>query len=588
MAITIDQATADKTGATARAYAAQNRASNSTKPITIEQATADKTGATARAFAAQNVANKANIIPSGTVGNTLTSSNMRPTTPISVTQPQIATGSTMLATDIISKGQADTARAMAEEARVAQQQGMAAPTATSDVIKNILAQSSGTPTNTSPQGTQSGTEPINVNGITADTLASQRQGIQDAITNQATEAGLRSSVYGEAVDPAQKELNDINSRINDEALAGRRRAEAVLTIPGITKAQASDKINEINRVNASQLADLAVVQMAKQGQYDSAREIADRAIDARLEEQKNRNQALLFTYQENKELFTKAEQRDFEAEQKKRDREYETEKQTLTQISNLALSALESGAPTSVVSRMQKAKTLAEATSIGGQYVGKLDRQIKQAQLSKIYADIAESRATADAKKSNLVLTPYKAAVAQSDIQSIDSLIKSPGVQGKVGTGALGRTPTTWYGNVAKAIATLGTGTLRDIQLKTSGANADFVAGVNTLKSQITLDALQKAKESGVTFGSLTEGERAEVARSGSKIASWEIKDSQGNVLGYNTSEESMQKELSKINNFKKLDYISRGGNPLDIGATVLADGSVIVANADGTFTQLK
>jgi LysM repeat protein len=333
--------------------------------------------------------------PATNVGS-ITSANTTPAPQMNVTQPQVATGATTLNSDIISKGQADTARAVAEEARIAQLQGTKAPTATENVLKNILGTST---TNTQPQTTQAPTvdntmSTTNVNGITQDTLASQRQGIQDTLSNIQGETRLTQQEYAGTVDPAKAELNAINAQMNDEALAGRRRTEAVLQIPGITKEQAQDKINEISRVNASKLADLAVVQMAKQGQYDSAKEIADRAVQAKVEDQKNKLDALMFTYTENKELFTKAEQRAFETAQADRERKLNAEEKNLQRISDLSLQALQDGAPASVVTKMRNAKTEAEAIAIGGQYIGRLDRQLKQAQLSKVYADIKDTNNT--------------------------------------------------------------------------------------------------------------------------------------------------------------------------------------------------
>ena len=42
------------------------------------------------------------------------------------------------------------------------------------------------------------------------------------------------------------------------------------------------------------------------------------------------------------------------------------------------------------------------------------------------------------------------------------------------------------------------------------------------------------------------------------------------------------------INNFAKLDYIVKGGNPSDVGAKIMADGTVWAANSNGTYTQIK
>lgn len=334
------------------------------------------------------------VLGTPNVGASITSNNTAPATPTTVIQPQVSTGATTLQSDIISKGQADTARAVAEEARVATLQGSKAPTATENVLKNILGVSNTTtPTTPSTAPTVDNTmSTTNVNGITADTLASQRQGIQDTLNNVMGETRLTADEYAGTVDPAKAELNQINQQMNEEALAGRRRTEAVLQIPGITKEQAQDKINEISRGNASKLADLAVVQMAKQGAYDSAKEIADRAVQAKVEDQKNKLNALMFTYTENKELFTKAEQRAFETAQADRERKLNAEEKNLQRISDLSLQALADGAPASVVTKMRNAKTEAEAISIGGQYIGRNKRRLEEAQLSKIYSDINESK----------------------------------------------------------------------------------------------------------------------------------------------------------------------------------------------------
>lgn len=333
------------------------------------------------------VGQKINLtLPQGT-GNSLSTSNLAPTQNINVTQPQVATGATTLTSDIISKGQADTARAVAEEARIAQQQGTKAPTATENVLKNILSSGTTTP---APQPTQTSTAPINVGGVTADTMASQRQGIQDTLSNIQGETRLTADQYAGTVDPAKAELNTINAMMNDEALAGRRRIEALQSMPGVTKESIQDTLVDTQRRNASNLADLAVVQMAKQGQYDSAKEIADRAVQAKVEDQKNKLNALMFTYTENKELFTKAEQRQFEQAQDDRKRKLDAEEKNLQRISDLSIQALQDGAPTSVVTKMRNAKTEAEAIALGGSYIGALDRAVKKANIAQSNASIAK------------------------------------------------------------------------------------------------------------------------------------------------------------------------------------------------------
>lgn len=116
----------------------------------------------------------------------------------------------------------------------------------------------------------------------------------------------------------------------------------------------------------------------------------------------------------------------------------------------------------------------------------------------------------------------------------------------------------------------------------------DFVAGVEQLTSQLTLDNLIKAKAQGATFGALSEGELKILSGGATKINSWAIKDKNGNVTGYKTSEKNLKRELDKIRNFSKKDYILKGGNPTDVGAQTMSDGSIWSKNSDGTFTQIK
>lgn len=170
------------------------------------------------------------------------------------------------------------------------------------------------------------------------------------------------------VDEITPELNDINDKIRREQLSMRRQAEAVAQAGGQSKAQAQAQINNIERESFAKQADLSIIQMAVQGRYDSAKEIADRAVAAQFEQQTNDLAIKKFNYEENKELFTKAEQRAFEAAQGDRERKLTEERENATQIKQFALSALEKGASVADAQRIMSAKTLNEAISIGGSY----------------------------------------------------------------------------------------------------------------------------------------------------------------------------------------------------------------------------
>lgn len=121
-----------------------------------------------------------------------------------------------------------------------------------------------------------------------------------------------------------------------------------------------------------------------------------------------------------------------------------------------------------------------------------------------------------------------------------------------------------------------------------TGGKSDVIATIEQLRSQLTLDSLINAKAKGATFGALSEGELKVLSQSASQLGTWAIKDPQGNVKGYKTSESSFKKEMDKINNFARLDYLLKGGTPTEIGVQVQADGTYWVRNSDGTYTELK
>jgi len=377
------------------------------------------------------------LTPSATVGLNVNSKTTQPNNPMQVVQPQPNVKNAVLQSDLISQGQQATQKALQDELAQAQKQG----TPTDNIIRNILASGTTTPpvTPTMPT-TASNSNGLSVNGVTQDSLNTQKQGILDMMSGTQGEVALTNAEFANTVDPARQELNTINAEMNTESLAGRRRIESVMNIPGITKEQAQDKINEISRTNTSKLADLAVIQMAVQGKFDSAKEIADRSVQAKLEVQKNKRDAMLFMYTENKELFTKTEQRQFETSQRDRERKLNAEEKTLQRVSDLSIEALKNGASTSLVTKMQNAKTEAEAIAFGGQFIGLLDRQdkildrkLKNAQIGKIYADMRS-------ETSNGIITEKVQTLANQGSTTSNREIIASILTGKtVSTGTKGR-----------------------------------------------------------------------------------------------------------------------------------------------------
>lgn len=152
-----------------------------------------------------------------------------------------------------------------------------------------------------------------------------------SLTNSSTEGDLTNQAYGMkgGVDDTEMELNDINAQLLGEQEGLRRTVEEIQNneggLYGATRGAIAGRIDEARRKSLRTQADLAVVQMAKQGRYDSAKKIADRAITAQLEKQRQQNELRQLLYSENKDDFTKAEQREFETNQKERERTLQNE-----------------------------------------------------------------------------------------------------------------------------------------------------------------------------------------------------------------------------------------------------------------------
>lgn len=203
------------------------------------------------------------------------------------------------------------------------------------------------------------------------------------------------------------------------------------------------------------------------------------------------------------------------------------------------------------------------------------DIAVKQSQLQTDAAQRAniqsqiESRRIQDAKDlQNLQGQPVQElAMNKSNVDLVGNLLKDSNLKGAVGPNRLAR-----------------------VSLKNvfTGGKSNFIAGVEQLRSQLNLDTLIRAKSQGATFGALSDQELKILSNAGTKLGTWALKDKNGNVTGYNASEKDFKEELTKVNNFAKLDYILKGGEPTEVGAQIMNDGTIWTKNSDGTMTKLR
>ena len=212
-------------------------------------------------------------------------------------------------------------------------------------------------------------------------------------------------------------------------------------------------------------------------------------------------------------------------------------------IQDIALIAQKYNASPETVKAMLSATTYEDAIKLAGNSLtdpkakyelenARLDNILKQEEIKKTRAETnqigqptaAEKKATAAEEAQALAVIPE----LQDKIANVDELLVHPGMAVSVGPSWLGRT-TPFTADVW------------------NGDKADFIAGVEKLVSQDTMNTLLNLKAKGGTLGALSDQERIMLRSASTKIGSWSITNKEGKVEGYAASESSFKKELETI-----------------------------------------
>lgn len=130
--------------------------------------------------------------------------------------------------------------------------------------------------------------------------------------------------------------------------------------------------DKILRQKAIELGGLAAVAQAYQGNVDLARNIAQDAVNAQYQDQKNYNDNLITqldsVYKDlNREEKVKADSLKVVIDE--RNRQIEDEKAIKNDINKIMLDAAQNGADTSTISAIQKSKTVGDAIKASGTYI---------------------------------------------------------------------------------------------------------------------------------------------------------------------------------------------------------------------------
>ena len=213
-------------------------------------------------------------------------------------------------------------------------------------------------------------------------LKTERDTSAKAYIKAIKEGGDISSSIDRTEQDKYKNLSDeYASQIEAEDLSSRRAIESLekYNPEGLGKVGLASKISDIQRESLAKQADLAIIQNSYTRKYDAAASIADRALAAKLEQNRVKLDSLKTFYEINKDNFTKADDRLYSERIKEEERKYKKIEDNETLIKDIKLLAAKNNAPISVISKLSSIDTskpgaFDEALKSVGNYLG--DNQI--------------------------------------------------------------------------------------------------------------------------------------------------------------------------------------------------------------------
>jgi len=312
--------------------------------------------------------------------------------------------------------------------------------------------------------------------------------------------------------------------------AQEKEIRAIMNNSNLTREQASQRAQEINRQYAFEQADLSLTLSVANRDLVSAQNMIDRKIQLTLEPLKIKLDYTKAFYEENRDALTKAEDRLFQTMIKDDERKYQETQSEMETVKNLAIKALEAGAPVEIVTGMNKVKTVEEALALGGKYLRPRPKAPGAPEVKNINGvDMQWNPTTGkwesigDTDSTNTAVTDP----LRQKLTLIDEILNSPGMKGSVGAYRISRwTP---------------------VRIDKS-AKAEFNASVQQLVSQETIDRLLNLKKAGGTLGALSDQERVMLQSAATKINTWYDAEKGKYIV----SEAAFKKEIENIQDLTK------------------------------------
>lgn len=199
------------------------------------------------------------------------------------------------------------------------------------------------------------------------------------------------------LETARGQLVDIRNKVMQKEQKFRRQIESIEQNETLSAARKQNRIASIEREQARELADLAIVEQASLNRFEAAQAYVDRKVKALTEQTRNKIDAMKFFYGENKEILTTAQARQFERMIQRENRRLDREEKAYERVENEKLTILRNaqlnGAPPEVLENIQTAQTIDEAMKNAGSFgrdtQALLDIEAKKADIAQGWANLA-------------------------------------------------------------------------------------------------------------------------------------------------------------------------------------------------------
>jgi LysM repeat protein len=190
--------------------------------------------------------------------------------------------------------------------------------------------------------------------------------VYDKISTKASE---RQNLYETTgVNTAKKELDEISNTMKARQNAFNNSADKIRNENPTGQLSEGQQIqlDKLSREHASEMADLAIVAEAKQGNFTTAKAIVDSKIDAETEDLKTQLSSLEFFYNRNEGRLSDSQKTLLQQQTDAVRQELADKKDMLEKIGSIQLAAAKNGASASTIRSIGKAGTVEDAITLAG------------------------------------------------------------------------------------------------------------------------------------------------------------------------------------------------------------------------------